>query len=430
MTTNQLNVDAHWSRPLISDTRGEADLLIRITAPDAPPRGDQRAPLDIAFVIDRSGSMSGEAIRAAKEGVRVAIDQLDQRDRAAVVIYDDQVDVIHQLLPVNAATRGMIASALGFVDARGSTNLGEGWLIGCQQIAAGQATWEPRRMRRTILLTDGQANVGMVDPGQLSKHAGNLRQRGVTTTTLGFGDHFDEQLLSAMAEAGGGNFEYIRTPAQLAPFFARELGELLNATAIGLTLRVTLPPGLRGTVISQLPHERHDKTFEITIGDIPAGESVDVLLNVTTRRGRAGEPLPVAITAGWVDPASDRDAQWAGAPATLTRAADTMVEAARLDPEVAEKAALQRAANAQREALRLDREGRHAESRARMQVSHAALASAPPTDRVLQEMELIAPMASAPADAMYDEYAHKRTASRVSRMGRGRRDRDESLADE
>jgi len=65
-----------------------------------------------------------------------------------------------------------------------------------------------------------------------------------------------------------------------------------------------------------------------------------------------------------------------------------------------------------------------------MQASHAALAYAPPTDRVRQEMEFMAPMASAPADAMYDEYAHKRTASRVSRMGRGRRDRDESLADE
>ncbi|MEZ4625660.1 MAG: VWA domain-containing protein [Thermomicrobiales bacterium] len=74
------------------------------------------------------------------------------------------------------------------------------------------------RLRCTILLTDGQANVGMVDPAQLAHHAANLRMLGVTTTTLGFGEHFDEQLLSAMAEGGGGT-EYIRSPQQVNSLF-------------------------------------------------------------------------------------------------------------------------------------------------------------------------------------------------------------------
>ena len=430
MSTSNLAFDLRWNRPLVADTGGSADLLIRITAPQMPNRGPERTPLDVAFVIDRSGSMGGRTIEEAKNGVRVAIEHLEQRDRAAVVVYDDRIDVLHPLSPMSHQARQSINSALNFVDARGSTNLGEGWLVGCQQISPSASAGHQRRLRRTILLTDGQANVGIVEPGELARHAGNLRMRGVTTTTLGFGEGFDEQLLSAMAEAGGGNFEYIRTQEQLVPFFTRELGDMLNAAAIGLTVQITLPVGVRGKLISNLPYERHGKTFEITVGDLPSGESIDLLLQVNARGGIVGEILPMTIAAVWSDPIANREARWDGAPTPLARAEERVVTAVPIDPDVAEKAALQRAANAQREALRLDREGRYAESRESMRSSGVALRSAPPTDRVAQELAYMDAMASAPADAMYSELAHKRTASRVSRMGRGRRDREENLTEE
>lgn len=427
MPTTNLSFDTRWSRAKVQDTGGETDLLIRITAPQLPSRGTTRTPLDVAFIIDRSGSMAGAQIEEAKNGVRVALDHLDQRDRAAVVIYDDRVDLLHPLSPVSAGMRRQIDQSLEFVDARGSTDLGSGWLAGCREIASDTRS---RRLRRAILLTDGHANVGMVDSGQLAQHASQLRSRGVTTTTLGFGHGFDERLLSAMAEAGGGNFEFIRTPEQLIPFFTRELGDMLNAAAIGLTLHITLSPGLRGEVISVLPTERIGKTFEVTIGDIPAGESVDILMRLTTRRGTRGERLPVRIAAEWSDPINDREAHWSGEPTPLVRELGTLVEGMPVDAEVAEKAALQRAANAQREAMDLDRAGRFAESRTRMHDIVSALEMAPQSERVLQEMQFVDRMASAPATSQYDETTHKRTASRTSRMGRGRRDRDENLTEE
>ena len=429
MPNTDLSFRSRWNRTLVHDREGSADLMIRITASPRPTH-TERSPIDVAFVIDRSGSMGGQPIEAAKNGVRMAVDHLDHRDRAAVVIYDDVIDVIQALAPVSPAARRAIGGALDDVEARGSTNLGEGWLVGCRQIAPEPGVHSGHRLRRTILLTDGQANVGMVDPAQLAHHAANLRMLGVTTTTLGFGEHFDEQLLSAMAEGGGGNFEYIRSSQQLIPFFNRELGDMLNAVAIGLTLRVTLPEGVRGEVISFLPHTRHDKTFEINVGDLPAGESVDVLMHVTTRRGNPGDLLPISLDAHWGDPIADIDRTWSAVPKPLTRAIGSAVDAAKIDEEVAEKSALQRAANAQREALKLDRAGRHAESRARMRDSHQTLAEAPMTDRVLKELRLMDDLASAPVDAVLSEHAHKRTASRVSRMGRGRRDREESLSDD
>ncbi len=427
MPTTDLSFHTRWSRHKVLDTGGATDLLIRITAPQLPTRGSTRTPLDVAFVIDRSGSMAGPQIEEAKNGVRVALDHLDQRDQAAVVIYDDRIDLLHPLSPVSASVRRQIDQSLNFVDARGSTNLGEGWLAGCREIAADT---QARRLRRAILLTDGHANVGMVDAAQLAQHAGQLRARGVTTTTLGFGQGFDEQLLSAMAEAGGGNFEFIRTPDQLVSFFTRELGDLLNAAAIGLTLHITLPEGVHGEVISVLPNERHGKTFEVTIGDIPAGESIDVLMHLKTGRGTRGDQLPVRIAAEWSDPINDREATWHGEPTTLVRATQSVIASLADDPDVAEKVALQRAANAQRASLRLDREGRFAESREQMEDIVSYLELAPQTERIVQEAQFIQTMASAPKDRMFDETTHKRTASRASRMGRGRRDRAENLTEE
>ena len=104
------------------------------------------------------------------------------------------------------------------LDARGSTNLSGGWLSGCQQLAAASSRDDEIRLRRAILLTDGMANAGITDSVELARHAGELRSRGIATTTLGIGHDFDEFLLAEMAEAGGGNFEYLASARQLVPF--------------------------------------------------------------------------------------------------------------------------------------------------------------------------------------------------------------------
>jgi Ca-activated chloride channel family protein len=430
MSSPTLTIKPRWSQTLVRDLGGEVDLLIRITAPDQPATSrNERTPLDVAFIIDRSGSMGGGKLDAAKAGVRVAAERLDARDRAAVVTFDHEVHVLQALTSAGPGMRQHLEHLLTFVSPGGSTNLGDGWLTGCQQIAMGAEPNGSRRLRRAILLTDGQANIGIVDPDQLAMHAGHLRARGVSTTTLGFGNGFDEQLLSAMAEAGGGNFEFIRSPEQLVPFFTRELGDLLNAAATGLTVHITLPPGVRGELISLLPHERHGKTFVVTVGDVPAGETVDMLLHLTTGRGAIGDQLPVSISAEWNDARTDRNERWSGGPIPVTRATAAAADAAKRDPDVAEKAALVRAARAQREALRLDRAGRHEESRARMRQGADLLAQAPQTERIMQEAHFAESLANAPINQMYEERVHKQTTSRVSRLGRGRSDRAENLSD-
>jgi Ca-activated chloride channel family protein len=197
-----LGISARWDRELVAATGGEAALLIRVVAPPAikEANGNGRAPIDVAFVLDRSGSMAGDKLALVKEAVQLAVRQLTEADRAALVIYDNQVQTLTHLTSMTERGRAAVQLALRHVESGGSTNLGEGWLTGCRELSD-QMSNGPVRLRRSLLLTDGLANVGMTDPAELTHHAQELRRRGVGTTTLGVGLDFDEDLLSGMAEA-------------------------------------------------------------------------------------------------------------------------------------------------------------------------------------------------------------------------------------
>ncbi|MGH2550007.1 MAG: vWA domain-containing protein, partial [Thermomicrobiales bacterium] len=303
---NSLNLETRLNRSLVSNDGDEVHMLIRVTNLTRNLESAQRAPVDVAFVLDRSGSMGGGELDAAKSGLNTALQHLGDADRGAVVVYDDRVDVLAPLQSLTYAAKSGIRSALNDVDARGSTDLCGGWLKGCQQLADTPVSADAhRRRKRAILLTDGLANQGETDPATISKHASELRKRGITTTTLGFGRGFDEQLLAAMAEAGGGNFEYIAEVAQLRPFFRRELGEMLAASVLGFSLAITLPPGIRAEFLGSLPAEREGKTIRVTLGDLGFEETIELLFRVTSRRGQYTDRMPILIEARWFN--AERD---------------------------------------------------------------------------------------------------------------------------
>src|SRR5215212_4635939 len=302
--SNSPRVEAQWEKPLIAASGGEATLLVRIIAATEDETETSRAaPLDVAFVLDRSGSMQGGKLDLAKEGVDLAVARLRDADRAALVVYDDEVDTVQPLAAATPRLKATLRLALHGVDSGGSTYLSGGWIAGCHQLAEATPVTNggasATRIRRVILLTDGLANVGILDPGVLARHASELRRRGIATTTVGVGQDFDEGLLSAMAEAGGGNFQYIASPEGLRTFFAHELQELFSVAATGLAIRLALPPGVDAELISAFPVESCGNSLEVAIGDLPAGDEIDLIFTVREERGNAGTLLPVGVTACW-----------------------------------------------------------------------------------------------------------------------------------
>ena len=320
-----------------------------IQAPEAPARG-QRAPVNIAFVLDRSGSMGGGKFRLAQQAVQQAIARLDARDRFSLVVFDHKVELVHASEPATSSARRRALAALGRYGPRGSTNLGEGWLVGCGQVA--EALSEAS-VGRCMLLTDGLANVGIVDPATLCHHATELRNRGVSTSTFGVGQDFDELLLGGMADAGGGAFQYIEHAEGIPAMMDRELGETLEVVARRVVLELTLPPGVSATAVGPYEVEVADGVACIRLPDLVSDQLLDLPIKLGFPKGALGAQLKVGFRM------VDRDGVLGGLEHSVEVTwadRDTDRGQAR-DVDVDRFVAERYAARAMQDAARLNREG-------------------------------------------------------------------------
>jgi Ca-activated chloride channel family protein len=424
LSPSHLVITAAWEKPVVPTTGGEVTLLVRLKAADsAASNGHRRAPVDVAFVLDRSGSMAGDKLALVKEAVSVAVGQLREEDNTALVIYDHEVETLQHLDAATPRVKTALRLALHGVDSRGSTNLSGGWLTGCDELSKGmsQASGRgPVRIRRALLLTDGLANVGISDAGELTKHAHELRRRGIATTTLGVGFDFDEDLLASMAEAGGGNFQFVGKSDELRGFFERELGELLTVVAAGLSLSLSLPAGGRARLVNAFPAERHGDRLDVALGDLPATDELNLVFAVNIDPGARDTAHLATLNAVWSDPATDSTRSFDLTLPPLRLADQPTVDATPVDADVAEQAALQRAAIDQREAMRLDRQGRYAESRARMAAAVQYLAAAPATASVAAMQTSVYELAVADESAMLSEETRKGATYHALRQSRGK----------
>ncbi|HYK94542.1 MAG TPA: VWA domain-containing protein [Candidatus Dormibacteraeota bacterium] len=280
-------------RYIRSTHRSERFVLVELEAP-AAPRQPQRDPVNLAFVLDRSGSMSGQKIELAKRAIETAVDRLLPTDRFAVVCYDDRVDVIVEGTNASREAKTNAIERLRGIDARGSTDLGGGYLRGAEQVALGLVELG---VNRVLLLTDGLANQGIVDPGELARHASELRARGVTTTTFGVGEDFDEALLQSMADAGGGHFYFIGDAAQIQDLIASEVGELLQVVARNVALEITAPEHLEPRSLSPYPVERRGSRFHVLLGDLVAEQRIEVVLRIKFGYGPTGQEIGILVGA-------------------------------------------------------------------------------------------------------------------------------------
>lgn len=279
------SITARADRRLIrANGKSERFVLVELTAPPAT-QDRQRPPVNLAFVLDRSGSMAGAKIELAKRAVEEAIARLDTRDRFSIVVYDEVIDVVVESTPASAEARRNATARLATVDARGSTNLGEGWLRGCEQVAAHLAR---EGVDRCLLLTDGLANVGITDADELARHASELRARGVSTSTFGVGNDFDERLLQAMADAGGGHFYYIADAAQIRDHIASEVGETLEVVVREAELELIVGEGVQVEAISPQPVQARGSRTVVTLGDLVADQALQIVLRLTFPYGDIG----------------------------------------------------------------------------------------------------------------------------------------------
>jgi len=371
MTAKILELTAHLDTNLIhQQTPSQRVLHLHLRAPQTQAR-QQRSPLNLALVIDRSGSMSGEKLAYVRQAALHVIDLLDNRDRAALVAYDDQVNLLSPSLPASPANKTLLRNLVQEIRSGGMTNLSGGWMEGCQQIAAhlngGQS------ISRALLLTDGLANVGITDDEELQYHARQLHQRGVATSTFGVGQGFNEHLLEGMANQGGGQFYFIEHPRDIPTIFAREMSELTAITARGLTLTISLPLHTSAEVLGGWQHDQQAGTLTLHLGDLAAGAERDIFITLLTPPQAAGAAqLEVSVRAE--AQGEDQAALSSSQQLQLQYSPAEQVQAAALDETVMKGYARVAVADRATQALRMEREGRRDEASASLDMALQAAA--------------------------------------------------------
>ena len=210
---------------------GEHDVhaMVEIAVPERES-GEERAPLRLALVVDRSGSMAGQKLRVARRCAAWLLDRRRATDEIALVTYDDHVDLLAPLAPANGRTH----DAVRRIEPGGSTNLSGGWLKGLEALQGANGDG----VRKVILLSDGLANVGVTDGESLAALAAKGREQGIGTTTIGFGNDFDEKLMTAMADAGGGAAHFAETPDAAPGIFTQELEGLTQVVAQNVSIEI------------------------------------------------------------------------------------------------------------------------------------------------------------------------------------------------
>jgi len=252
------------------------DVLVCAQAPDASEHAVARQPFNLVLVIDRSGSMSGQPLDEAKRCASMIIDGLGPTDRLSIVTFDDEVDVL--VAPRLVTDRSAFHRVVQGIQCGGTTALHEGWLRGAEQAAmcANDTT-----LTRVLLLSDGQANVGLTNIETIAQQCGVMASEGVRTSTYGLGHDFNEELMAAMARKGRGNAYYGSTADDLMDPFRQEFDLLFSLCA--RDLRAVLAPA-EGVRVEVLNRYEVDHDGEIRLPDLAFGGEAWALLRLTVPR--------------------------------------------------------------------------------------------------------------------------------------------------
>ena len=274
MTTLTLKADR-----LMTSDRGRDThfVLLELRAPRLERRRE-RVGLNLSLVLDRSGSMGGASkFPLAQKAVESAVARLDDRDRVSLVVYDDQIDVLMASAHATPAVRDDVRKALGAITPRGTTALFDGYLHGASQVAAHV---EARSLGKVLLLTDGLANVGLQDSAEIARHVAELRARSVHTSTFGVGADFNQLLLEAMADAGGGSFYFVENGRQIEDLLTSEVGEALETVARDVRVTVQHPHDVQVRLLDAFPVERDGEATAVRLGGLTSEQVVELLFEI------------------------------------------------------------------------------------------------------------------------------------------------------
>lgn len=278
-----LSLTGRLSHPFVAPGTSDVFATLEVTGQAVPQA--RRTPVNLALVIDRSGSMSGSKIAEARRAALQLVELLGPEDRLAIAHYGNDVRTLDGRL-ATAPNKQAMRDFISRIAPEGGTNIGEGLVAGQAQLALAQRDF---KVNRLLLLSDGQPTVGVTEPAGLVSIATRLRQGGVSVTALGVGADFNEDLMQALADSGGGSYAFIHEPSTTAALFERDLQQAGTLVARGASLSVTVPSGVRFVEVYGRSVSQSGSRVTIALPDFSAEqrEKVVVHLSVTAAKREA-----------------------------------------------------------------------------------------------------------------------------------------------
>lgn len=389
-----LAIDARLGHASIAkNSRGETFLFAQVAATDDKTGAAGAAsPLNLAIVIDRSGSMKGERIANAMNAAVTAIERLRDGDSVTVVAFDSSAQVVVPPTRVSSSSRASMESAVRSIRLGGDTCISCGLTEGMQQLQL--TTLSGDRVNRMILLSDGATNSGVKDVPGLRAMAGRMHGKGVTISTIGVDVDFDEKIMAALAAEGNGRHYFVANASGLSSVFAQEFDDLLASVAKEAELSIELAPGVEVAEVFDRSFRREGNKVIVPFGTFSAKQEKTVLIKLKVPADREGAQQVADVKLAYRDLVKKSDGSASGNLSLAIRSDGT--EQRELDPFVAARVERSRTAQTLTDVNKLFEAGRVDEARAKLAVRRTELKR---TETESLALNASAPFANAPRRA-------------------------------
>jgi Ca-activated chloride channel family protein len=320
--SEQVKVDVAVAKPyLLAGQKQTSYIRVGLTGIPINDTG-RRTAVNVAIVLDKSGSMTGEKLRKAKDAAFASIDRLGPNDIVSVIAYDQTVDV---LVPATKVSdRQTLRATIEKLSAGGSTALFAGVSKGAAEV---RKFLDRQRVNRIILLSDGQANVGPSSPADLGNLGASLIKEGISVTTLGLGLDYNEDLMTQLARKSDGNHYFIENSTDLARQFGYEFDDVLSVVAQEVTVGITCGPGVRPIRVLGREADITGQTVTTYVNQVYGNQEKYVLLEVEVPAQQAGTEQNLAnVNVSYVNMASKNPDKIARVASTRFTGSASLVE--------------------------------------------------------------------------------------------------------
>jgi len=330
LPNGSLTIRGRPARHAILASGDNLDVVYEISAATAP--NEQRLPVDFALVFDRSGSMSGEPLQKARAAAISLIDRLSERDRLAIVHFGSEARLGLNATAMDEEGKAIARRVISDIQADGSTNMSAALTEAEQALLRAGA--REGAVRRLVLLSDGEANEGILGQGlvDLVRHLNGEKMR---VSALGLGLEFDEDTMLALADAGGGQYRYLRNADEVASALTQELSQAASTAASALSLQ--LFPGDGVTIRDVFGYDvvRDGNAIRLGLSDLAGGETRRVVIRVHSGNGSTGARTLVDARLSYDDVRANHQARGAQVLAEVEATGDSTKVALSYDKDAA-----------------------------------------------------------------------------------------------